>query len=459
MPHSHVLRLPVLAAGCLVFLGVGASAAQTLPPLLHQKYTLANGLEVILHQDKSVPLVSVNVWYKVGSGDELPGRTGFAHLFEHVMFMGSQNVPVGQFDVWLESAGAQNNGTTDQDRTLYYEDLPSNALALALWLEADRMGWLLPTMDQEKLDIQRGVVQNERRQGVDNVPYGRANETIIAALFPKEHPYSWDVIGSLADLSAASLDDVKNFFRKYYAPNNASIAIAGDFEIDEARALVSRFFSAIARGPAIERRTSVPAPAITRDTFLVLEDRVQLPRIYYTWPSVRLYAAGDAERDVLAYVLAGDKTSRLYKRLVYELQVAQDVGAFQSGHRMDGLFQISVTPKPGQQPAALARLVNEELQKIARAGITAGELERAQSRFLSQFLDGLASVNGKAFQLNHYNYFAGHPDWVQQDAARYSSLRVADVQRVAAQQFARPKVVLTVVPQGQTQMMVKGDAQ
>ncbi|MGH7470580.1 MAG: M16 family metallopeptidase [Longimicrobiales bacterium] len=456
---GHVARLLVVAASWLVSLGVGTAAAQTLPPLRHEKYTLANGLEVILHQDTSVPLVSVNVWYKVGSGDEQPGRTGFAHLFEHVMFMGSQNVPVGQFDVWLESAGARNNGTTDEDRTLYYEDLPSNALALALWLEADRMGWLLPTMDQEKLDIQRGVVQNERRQGVDNVPYGRAYETIVAALFPKDHPYSWDVIGSLADLSAASLDDVQGFFRKYYAPNNASIAIAGDFAMDEAKALVNRFFSAIPRGPAIDRRASVPAPAITRDTFLVLEDHVQLPRVYYTWPSVKIYGAGDAERDVLAYVLAGDKTSRLYKRLVYELQVAQDVEAFQSGHRMDGLFQISVTPKPGQQPETLARLVNEEMQKIARAGITAGELERAQSRFLSQFLDGLASVNGKAFQLNHYNYFVGNPDWVRQDAARYSRVTAADVQRAAAEQFAKPKVVLTVVPQGQTQLMVKGGAQ
>src|SRR5262245_25909640 len=223
------------AAAALVLAIASYGHAQNLPPLKHEKYTLPNGLTVILHEDHSVPLVTVNTWYLVGSGDELPGRTGFAHLFEHVMFMGSQNVPVGAFDVWLESAGANNNGTTDEDRTLYYEDLPSNALPLALWLEADRMGWLLPTMDQEKLDVQRDVVKNERRQGVDNVPYGRAYETIIAALYPKEHPYSWDVIGSMADLSAASLDDVKGFFRKYYAPNNASIAIAGDFEIAEVK--------------------------------------------------------------------------------------------------------------------------------------------------------------------------------------------------------------------------------
>lgn len=459
MIDRGIRRPGLVAAALLLFTGAGAASAQTLPPLRHEKYTLPNGLEVILHQDKSVPLVSVNVWYKVGSGDELPGRTGFAHLFEHVMFMGSQNVPVGAFDVWLESAGAQNNGTTDEDRTLYYEDLPSNALPLALWLEADRMGWLLPTMDQDKLDVQRDVVKNERRQGVDNVPYGRAYETIIAALYPKDHPYSWDVIGSLEDLSAASLDDVKGFFRKYYAPNNASIAIAGDFEVDEVKALVDKFFRTIPRGPTIDRRSTVPGPAVARDTFLVLEDQVQLPRVYYTWPSVKAYGAGDAERDVLAYVLAGDKSSRLYKRLVYDLQIAQDVNAFQTGHRLGGNFQIIFTAKPDQQPAAVARIVNEELGKIAREGISARELERAQSRYLSQFLDGLASVNGKALQLNHYNYFAGTPDWVQQDAARYSRVTAADVQRVATEQFAKPKVVLTVVPQGQAQQMVKGGAQ
>src|SRR5688572_28161245 len=201
----------IAVAGLLTALAMPASStAQNLPPLRHEKYKLATGLTVTLH-----------TWYHVGSGDELPGRTGFAHLFEHIMFMGSQNVPVGMFDVWLESAGANNNGTTSEDRTMYYEDVPANALPLALWLDADRLGWLLPTMDQQKLDIQRDVVQNERRQGVDNQPYGRAYETIIGVLFPPDHPHSWDVIGSMKDLSAASLDDVKSFFQKYYAPNNA----------------------------------------------------------------------------------------------------------------------------------------------------------------------------------------------------------------------------------------------
>ena len=442
--------------GALLF--TSTVQAQRVPPLKYEKYTLPNGLQVILHEDKSVPLAVVNTWFLVGSGDELPGRTGFAHLFEHVMFMGSQNVPVGMFDIWLESAGATNNGTTSEDRTMYYEQVPSNALPLALWLDADRMGWLLPTMDQQKLDIQRDVVKNERRQGVDNEPYGRAYETIVQALYPPDHPHSWDVIGSMADLSAASLDDVKNFFRKYYAPNNASIVIAGDFNADSVKAWVTKFFGSIPRGPAIERRTTVPPPRIQRDTFMVMEDQVQLPRVYYTWQSQRAYGPGDAELDLLGLILAGDKSSRLYKRLVYELQIAQDVSAYQASRKLDGLFQIVFTAKPGKQPAELARIVDEELTKLMRDGVTARELQAAQNGYLASFLDRIAPILGKAEQLNHYNYFLGEPNSAQFDADRYSKATAADLQRVARDVFGRPKVVLTVVPEGETKLMVKGGA-
>jgi zinc protease len=433
-------------------------SAQTIPSLTYERYTLPNGLEVILHEDHSVPLVAVNTWYKVGSGDERQGRTGFAHLFEHVMFMGSENVPEGQFDVWLEAAGAQNNGSTTTDRTNYYEEVPSNALPLALWLDADRMGWLLPTMSQEKLDLQRDVVKNERRQSYDNQPYGRASETISAALYPPEHPYSWPVIGSMADLSAASLDDVKEFFRRWYAPNNATLAIAGDFDPAEVKALVQRYFGSIPRGPAIERRTTVPPPRIQRDTFLALEDRVQLPRVYYAWDSPSFYKAGDAELDLVARVLAGDKSSRLYKRLVYDMQIAQDVNAVQLSGRLGSTFRIQFTARPGQDPSALARIVDEEVARLLRDGVTDRELQAAKNSFLSGFLDGMASVLGKADQLNQYAYFMGEPNSVQFDADRYAKATAADVQRVARQVFGKPKVVLTVVPQGQSQMMVKGGA-
>ena len=431
------------------------AAAQGIPPLTHERYTLDNGLTVILHEDRSTPMVAVNVWYRVGSGDEQPGRTGFAHLFEHVMFMGSEHVPVGAFDQWLEAAGANNNGSTTRDRTNYFEWMPSNALPLALWLEADRMGWLLPTMDQEKLDLQRDVVKNERRQSYDNVPYGRAFETILAAVFPAGHPYSWPTIGSMTDLSAAALDDVKQFFRTYYAPNNATLAIAGDFNRDSVKTWVQRFFGAIPRGPDMPPRPVLEKVVVAKDTFLVLEDKVQLPRLYYAWPSVKAFHADDASLDLLSYVLAGDKNSRLYKRLVYEMQVAQDVSAFQISGRLDGLFGVVVTPKPGQTPARMAQLVNEEIRKLSAQGIVARELARAQNTYRAQFLDQLASVNGKADQLNFYDYFAGTPDYVRQDAARYEAVSADDVQRVAREYLGKPKVVLTVVPEGKTELMVK----
>ena len=450
-------RRSVIGALGAAFICVAAgmpAAAQDVPKIPFEKYTLDNGLEVILAPDHSTPVVAVNTWYHVGSADEQPGHTGFAHLFEHIMFMGSEHVPVGKFDSWLEAAGASNNGSTTQDRTNYYEWMPSNALPLALWLDGDRMGYLLPTMDQAKLDLQRDVVKNERRQGVDNVPYGRANETILAALFPKAHPYHHSVIGSMADLSAASLDDVKRFFDSYYAPNNATLVISGDFDRDSAKTWVERYFGKIPRNPQQPPRPSVPSFEIQRDTFMVLEDRVQLPRLYRSWHTVRAFAADDGALDVLAFVLADGKNSRLYKRLVYDMQVAQDVRAFQASMRLDGYFQIVVTPKPEQTPSRMAALVSEEIQRIAAGGIDARELERAQNSILASQIDRLASVLGKSDRLNFYNYFVGTPDYTQQDAERYRKVTAADVQRVARTYLGAPSVVLTVVPEGKTAMMV-----
>ncbi|HET7614008.1 MAG TPA: pitrilysin family protein [Gemmatimonadaceae bacterium] len=450
-------RIHLLVALCyLIATGAAVSAvnAQATPKIKFEKYTLPNGLEVILHEDHSTPIVAVDTWYHVGSGDEQVGRTGFAHLFEHIMFMGSQHVPVGAFDQMLEAAGADNNGSTTEDRTNYYETLPSNALPLALWLDSDRMGFLLPTMDLAKVNLQRDVVKNERRQRVDNQPYGRADEVILAALYPKSHPYSWPVIGSMTDLSAASLTDVQNFFKTYYAPNNATLAIAGDFNPDSVKKMVAQYFGSIPRGPVVKRRTTVPAVVIPRDTFLVLEDRVQLPRLFYTWHSVKGFAPDDAALDILAQVVANDKNSRLYKKLVYEMQIAQNVRAYQDGSRLDGKFQIDVTPKPGQKVADIDRIVESEISNVIKNGITQRELQRAQNLYKASFLNRLASVLGKAEVLNSYNYFVGNPDYVQQDAARYDRVTTADVQRVARTYLGRPKIVLTVVPEGKKDMML-----
>ena len=452
MKRIHFL----VALGYLITAGASVSAvnAQGTPKIKFEKYTLPNGLEVILHEDHSTPIVAVDTWYHVGSGDEQVGRTGFAHLFEHIMFMGSQHVPVGAFDQMLEAAGADNNGSTTEDRTNYYETLPSNALPLALWLDSDRMGFLLPTMDLAKVNLQRDVVKNERRQRVDNQPYGRADEVILAALYPKSHPYSWPVIGSMTDLSAASLTDVQNFFRTYYAPNNATLAIAGDFNPDSVKKMVAQYFGSIPRGPAVKRRMTVPAVVIPRDTFLVLEDRVQLPRLFYTWHSVKGFAPDDAALDILAQVVANDKNSRLYKKLVYEMQIAQNVRAYQDGSRLDGKFQIDVTPKPGQKVADIDRIVESEISNVIKNGVTQRELQRAQNLYKASFLNRLASVLGKAEVLNSYNYFVGNPDYVQQDAARYERVTTADVQRVARTYLGRPKIVLTVVPEGKKDMML-----
>ena len=447
----------LLVALCYLILGVLAGPradAQGTPRIQFEKYQLPNGLEVILHQDHSTPIIAVDTWYHVGSGDEQVGRTGFAHLFEHIMFMGSQHVPVGTFDQLLESAGANNNGSTTEDRTNYYEVLPSNALALALWLDADRMGFLLPTMDLAKVDLQRDVVKNERRQRVDNVPYGRADEIILAALYPKTHPYSWPVIGSMSDLSAASLTDVQNFFKTYYAPNNATLTIAGDFDPATVKQLVAQYFGSIPRGPEVKRRLTVPSVTIPRDTFLVLEDKVQLPRVFYTWHSVKGFSKDDAALDILAQIIANDKNSRLYKKLVYDLQIAQNVGAFQDGSRLDGKFQIDITPKPGQKVADIDRIVQAEIANVINTGVAPRELQRAQNLYKASFLNRLASVLGKAEVLNSYNYFVGNPDYVQQDAARYERVTAADVQRVAKTYLGRPKIVLTVVPEGKKDMML-----
>jgi zinc protease len=452
-----VKKRPLLVALCYLILGILAGPradAQATPRIQFEKYQLPNGLEVILHEDHSTPIIAVDTWYHVGSGDEQVGRTGFAHLFEHIMFMGSQHVPVGTFDQLLESAGANNNGSTTEDRTNYYEVLPSNALALALWLDADRMGFLLPTMDLAKVDLQRDVVKNERRQRVDNVPYGRADEIILAALYPKTHPYSWPVIGSMSDLSAASLTDMQTFFKTYYAPNNATLTIAGDFDPATVKKLVAQYFGSIPRGPEVKRRLTVPSVTIPRDTFLVLEDKVQLPRVFYTWHSVKGFSKDDAALDILAQIIANDKNSRLYKKLVYDLQIAQNVGAFQDGSRLDGKFQIDITPKPGQKVADIDRIVQTEIANVINTGVAPRELQRAQNLYKASFLNRLASVLGKAEVLNSYNYFIGNPDYVRQDAARYERVTAADVQRVAKTYLGRPKIVLTVVPEGKKDMML-----
>jgi len=452
MSSATAVLLGLLSAGPPVCL---SAQALRVP---YTTFTLPNGLQVILHEDHSVPVVAVNTWYHVGSSDERPGRTGFAHLFEHIMFMGSEHVPTGEFDRLLEAVGADNNGSTTEDRTNYYEDGPANALPLMLYLDSDRLGFLLPEITTDKVDLQRGVVQNERRQSYENRPYGLAEENILDRLYPPAHPYHWPVIGSMKDLQAATLEDVRRFFQSYYTPNNSTIAIAGDISPGDARTLVQRYFGDIARGPAVIRMPPPPVH-VTADIDAVLEDRVQLPRVYDAWHTVKAFADDDAALDVVANVLAGGRSSRLYRRLVYDLQIATDVVAFQDGTRIDGKFEIFATARPGHQLGELQRVIDEELRKLADGGPTAREVERAQNTFEAQFLSRMERVGGfggKADQLNFYNYFVGTPDYFQKDLDRYGRVRAADVQRaVKTYLTSAHRVVLSVVPQGKPELGVK----
>jgi zinc protease len=417
--------------------------------------TLENGLTLIIHEDHGAPIVTTNVWYHVGSADELPGRTGFAHLFEHLMFMGSEHAPYPEFDRLLEAAGASNNGSTTVDRTNYYENGPANALPLMLWLEADRMGWMLSTMDAEKVDAQREVVKNERRQNYENQPYGLVGDHLPKLLYPADHPYSWPVIGSMEDLSAASLDDVKAFFRRYYAPNNASIVVAGAVDPEEVRATVRKYFAEIPRGPEIERPTP-PQPTLRADTSVVLEDRVQLPRLYYAFPTVEAWADDDAALDIAAYILSGSKTSRLTQAMVYDQQIASQVMARQSGKRLAGDFSIIATARPGHALPELQATIDAEIARLATSGPTTRELDQAKNSIEAGFLAGIESVGRKANQLNAYYYQLGTPDAFQLDLDRYRAVTTADIQRVVKTYLTGPRAIISVVPQGNREVAATG---
>src|SRR6185436_16020426 len=408
----------------------------------YRQFQLANGLNVIMHRDTSVPIVAVNVWYHVGSANERPGRTGFAHLFEHLMFEGSKNVKEGEFDNLLESAGGDNNGSTTNDRTNYVIDVPSNALELALFLESDRMAYLLDTMSPERVNGQRDVVKNERRQSYENTPYGMASIELGKMLFPEGHPYSWPTIGYMEDLTAASYDDVVEFFRKYYQPSNASLVIAGDIDPKKTRALVEKWFSDVKPGTAPVPPIQYAPAMLTSVSKKTIEDRVQLPRLYLAWITPSLYKPGDAELDVVSQILAGGKNSRLYKRLVYDLQIAQDVTAFQASAALDSQFQIVVTARPGDAattPAAsidrIKTIVDEEIVKLQQAPPTPREFQRAINQIEASFYNRMESVggfSGKGNQLNAYYTATGNPDYFNEDLSRYRALSAGDIQVAAA---------------------------
>jgi zinc protease len=423
------------------------------PPKLEVKYsqfTLANGLNVILREDHRVPIVTVNTWFRVGSARERPGRTGFAHLFEHLMFMGSGHVKPGQFDQWLEATGGENNASTGSDRTNYWINVPSNAIDLALFLESDRLGYLLDAMTPKSVDAQRDVVKNERRQSIENRPYGMADVVLGEMLFPEGHPYHWPVIGYMPDLTAASYQDVVDFFKRYYTPSNASLVVAGDIDPARTRAAVEKWYSDVKPGPLVG---SMPIPAVQLDGVQkkTITDRVELPRMYLAWITPRHFEPGDAALDVVAAVLTEGKNSRLYKRLVYDMQIAQDVNAYQSSAELASNFQIVATPQPGHTIAEVQKVIDEELRKLQQEDPTAREVERALNQIEASFynrMERIGGFGGVADQMNSYFVDAGDPDWFNEDLARYRALSPSDI-RAAALRFLPldRRVELTVEPE------------
>ena len=413
------------------------------------KFTLPNGLDVILSRDDSLPVASVNLWYHVGSKNEDTGKTGFAHLFEHVMFEGSKNHDSSFFEP-LMKVGANLNGSTTPDRTNYWVDVPSNYLELLLWLESDRMGYLLEVLTDRKLDVQRDVVKNERRQNYENRPYGMAHMLLQPAVFPAPHPYNWTTIGSPEDLDNASLDDVKSFFRRFYTPNNASLSIVGDFDPDEAHSLVEKYFGDIPPGPPVERALRMDS-SLSGAVDLTSYDRVQLPRLYMTWPTVPAFSGDQPALDMLAAVLGDGRSSRLYRSLVYERRSAREVQVYHHDQEISGEFMVQATANPDHSLDELESELLRQIEDVRSGNVAERELERARNRIQASHvfqLERSGGFGGRADQLNYYNTYTGNPEFINQDLDRYMAVGIEDVQR-AASMIADARIKLSILPEAE----------
>ncbi len=440
------LALVVLLLFLTPHASAGKKPAKVSLPVV--SYRLTNGLRVVLHQDRSSPTVVVYVWYHVGSKDERPGKTGFAHLFEHLMFKGSKHVPDGRFDKLLEAAGGWNNGTTSADRTNYFEQLPSNFLPLALYLEADRMAGLWDAMNQKVLDNQRKVVKNERRQNVEDQPYGKADLLVQQALWPKGHGNHNLTIGTMKDLSAARLEDVAAFYRAYYVPSNATLVVAGDMDLARTKKLIARYFAWMPRRP-VPRHVTLTRPVTPRTTELRLHatDRVQAAQVTLTWRSPPPFRKDDAELELAAHILAGGKSSRLYQRLVIRDKLVQRVSAWQAGEMLGGQFEIRAVARPGVTPARVLRVIDEELSRFTRDGPTNDEVVRARRILEATLLQGLESLVARANRVARYAAYAGTPAYLKRDLRRFRDANRTTVASAVTRWLSpRSRVVMFVTP-------------
>jgi zinc protease len=445
-PFVHALfvtgTLILFPAAAVADLGVAP------PDLRVERTTLQNGLEVLFHEDHRTPIVTVDIWYHVGSKDEPQGRNGFAHLFEHMMFQGSKHVPEDTYFLNLERAGASDvNGYTTDDRTAYHETVPRNCLELALWLESDRMGFLLDHVDPTSFAGQLKVVKQERAENYENAPYGLVDQYIRAALFPASHPYHRVTIGTTEDLDRASVDDVKAFFRTWYLPNNATLIVAGDVDRKTAMDLVTQYFGPIPGGPP-PRHVEAPAPQPKEETRLDIAAGVELPRVVISWITPPAYAPGDPELQVLAAVLAQGKTSRLYKRLVYDLQIAQSVSASQASMQLASTFEISATARPGHTADELLKVIDEELAKVRAQGLSDDEVGRGTTGYFSSTVFSLESDGARAERFEEYDQMAHDPGFLPKDFQSHvvSAPALANAARTWLPAGARVVALVTPAP-------------
>jgi len=422
-----------------------------IPKIAVEKHTLPNGLDILLVEDHRLPRVAVNLWYHVGPVNEEPGRTGFAHLFEHMMFQKSKHTPEDSYFKFLETAGASDvNGTTDRDRTNYFETVPSNQLELALWLESDRMGYLLDDLTGESFKNQQDVVRNERRQSYENRPFGIVEEAVTHLMYPKEHPYYADVIGSHADIQAAQLKDVKTFFKQYYVPNNASVAIVGDIDKAATVKLVEKYFGSFKKGADVPP-VKVTTPPITEEKRLVVKDRIEMPRVYMAWIAPPIYSDGDAAGDITSNLLGGDKVSRLYKSLVYEKQIAQDVTAWNYSYSLGSVFGIQATAAPNHTLEEIEKAIDVELETLRTKPPAESELagaKRTIERSIMFSLEHNGGFGGVADRINSYNHHVKNPDYLQQDVERYRKQTPESIRDFAAKYLTKNSRVVVYGEQG-----------
>jgi len=422
----------------------------------YEKYTLPNGLDVILHVDKSDPIVAFAVQYHVGSNREKTGRTGFAHLFEHMMFQQSENVPEDQFFNIIQNAGGELNGGTGNDGTTYYEIVPKNALETILWMESDRMGYMINTVTKKAFVNQQNVVQNEKRQRVDNQPYGHTNWVIGKALYPEGHPYNWQVIGEMQDLFNATIEDVKEFHNKYYIPNNATIVLAGDFDIIEAKKLVEKYFGEIPKGNDISSPNPIPV-ALAETKKLFYEDNfAKAPQLTMVWPTVSQFTKDSYALQYLAQLLSEGKKAPMYKVIVKEKQFASSTPTYNSSQEIAGEFQVSITAFPGIKLGDVEKAVFESFEKFEKDGITDSDVERVQASLETNYYNGISSVLGKSFQLASYNEYTGDPSFYKKDIENLKSVTKDDIIRVYNTYIKGKNYVETsFVPKGQPELAVE----